>query len=77
MSCLITFGVFIVVIFLAFFVQWFFKGMVDFSYGDFTNEAKFFFVIFLVIIGLFFYLVHAIVYSHLNNVPVELFGRVL
>ena len=77
MSCLITFGVLIGVILLAFLIQWFIKGMIDFSFGDFTNEAKFFGVCFIVIISLFVYLIHAVVYSHLNHVPVELFGRVL
>lgn len=77
MSCLITLGVFVGVILLAFLIQWFFKGMIDFSFGDFTNEAKFFGVCFIVIIGLFLYLVHAVVYSHLNHVPVVLFGRIL
>jgi len=77
MSWLITLGVCIGVILLAFLIQWFIKGMVDFSFGDFTNEAKFFGVCFIVIISLFVYLIHAVVYSHLNHVPVELFGRVL
>lgn len=77
MSWLITFVTLIGVVALAYLIQWFFKGMMDFSFGDFTNAAKFFGICFILIIGLFLYLVHAVVYSHLNHVPVELFGRCL